>query len=601
MATCQDGGRAEVSADAGIKVAGIRWQANSIVETNFRLCTKGIYMLFDRLGIARKIHLVVVLFALVVSVLTLVAVVGLRHEAGVLERVALAEQTVVLATRMNTNIQVINGLQYQLVADPSGVAKLKERITAEDQLFAKRSAAARPAVAGEQAVLLEAIIGKHQIYRRAVDAVIKTAEDGLLIEQRLAAAQAADTLAGEARSAARAFFSRLETDAAAMSEEAKRNAAAAVWGMAGVALIGLILGVSLATAIARLGIIAPLSASVVGLRRLTAGDLNTEIAGLGRGDEIGHVAEAMQVFRDSLRRQRALEAEADANLAAREARAQRLEAMAIGFDRIATVMVDAVAAAATELQATAVNLSATADRASGSVGAVAVAAEQASANVQAVAAAAEELSASIIEISRQVSQENATAHEAVAETDQTGRTVEHLETAVQAIGESSRLIAGIAGQTNMLALNATIESARAGTAGKGFAVVATEVKQLAGQTAQATKDIGHRLNDVQGGTAATVKAIQDVASLIERIAGSANGIAAAVEQQSVATAEIARNIDQAAVGTASVSRTIAQVREEARAADASATQVSEAAAELSRQAELLREEVRRFLDEVRQA
>lgn len=556
-------------------------------------------MLLDRLRIASKIHLVVALFAMVVTAITMVAVTNLHHEADLLERVAQAERTVVLATRMNTNIQVVNGLQYQLVADPSKLTALRQRIAAEDKLFGERAIAARAAVQGEQAALLDAIIAKYQVYRGAVSAVVKAAGDDRPTEHRLAAAQAADVMAGEARTAARAFFARLESDAAALSVAATDDATAAVWQMGGLAVLGLAFGIGLASAIARLGITRPLSASVEGLRRLAAGDLSAEIAGLDRGDEIGRVAEAMQAFRDSLVRQRTLESEAAAQLAAREARTMRLETLTAGFDRVATSMVDAVAAAATELQATAASLSATADRASGSVAAVAAAAEQASANVQAVASAAEELSSSIAEISRQVSHENADARDAVAETDQTGQVVERLEAAVRAIGTSSRHIAVIAGQTNMLALNATIESARAGTAGKGFAIVASEVKQLAGQTAQATEDIGRRLNDVQGGTDATVRAIQEVAGLIDRIAGSANGIASAVEQQSAATAEIARNIDQAAAGTASVSRTIADVRQDAQAADAGAVQVREAAAELSRQAEHLREEVRRFLDDVR--
>ena len=558
-------------------------------------------MLLDRLRIAPKIHLVVALFAVVIAIITMIAVASLRHQAGSLEQVAQAERTVVLATRMNTNIQVVDGLQYQLVVDTADMAGLKARIAAEDKLFTERARGARQAVRGEQAALLEAIIGRYQVYRTAVDTVMQAAEAGLPAAQRLAAARAADALAGEARGAARAFFTRLESDAAALSVQASADAAAAVWEMAGLALLGLMLGVGVATVIARLGITRPLSASVAGLRRLVDGDLSADIAGLGRADEIGRVAEAMRAFRDSLVHQRALEGAMAADLSARAERAQRLEALTAGFDRVAMSMVDAVATAATRMQATAASLSATADRASVSIAAVASAADHASANVQAVASAAEELSSSIAEISRQVTHESVDARDAVAGTEQTGQVVERLETAVRAIGDSSRLIAGIAGQTNMLALNATIESARAGAAGKGFAIVATEVKTLASQTAEATQQIGHRLNDVQSGTEATVRAIHDVAGLIDRIAGSANGIAAAVEQQSAATAEIASNIDQAAVGTAAVSRTIAEVREQAQATDAGAAAVRTAAAELSQQAERLRQEVRSFLDQVRSA
>jgi methyl-accepting chemotaxis protein len=558
-------------------------------------------MMLDRLRIAPKINLVVLLFATVIALLTATAVFGLYDASSSVARISGAERSVALACRMNTNIQVNNGLQFQATADPAGATALRQRIGAEDTLFAERAAAAGRLVSGEQADLLATLVGKYATYRNAVEAVLSAAEGGQPLEKRLTAAHDADKLAGEARGAARAFFSRTEKDAAALETQASRDTSLGVWVMIGFAGVGLAFGIGLAALIARTGILRPLSASVDGLKRLADGDLATEIPGLHRADEFGQVAAAMQAFRDSLVHQRALEQAAATDRAAREARAQRLETLATGFDHVAMSLVESVAAAARDLQATASSLAGSADRTTTSITTMATAAERASSNVAAVAAAAEQLSSSISEISRQISQENDDARTAVAEIEQSGEAVERLTTAVGAIGDSAQQIAAIAGQTNMLALNATIESARAGSAGKGFAVVATEVKQLAGQTAQATQEIGRRLTDVETGTDATARAIRDVAGLIERIAGSANGIAAAVEEQSAATADIARNIDQAAQGTAAVSETVAGVRQDAEAAEAGAAEVRHAAAELAAQSDRLREEVHRFLEDVRRA
>jgi methyl-accepting chemotaxis protein len=218
-----------------------------------------------------------------------------------------------------------------------------------------------------------------------------------------------------------------------------------------------------------------------------------------------------------------------------------------------------------------------------------------------VASATEELSASINEIRRQVSESSRIAERAVDEAGRANVTVEALAREAQQIGEVVMLISDIASQTNMLALNATIEAARAGEAGKGFAVVAAEVKNLATQTAKATDDIGNRIGEIQGSTKGTVDVIASIRRTIEEISGISTAIASAVKEQGAATKEIARNVQQAAQGTGEVSSNIAGVTEAAEKTGTAASQVLGSAGAFSKQADVLRSEVERFLTTVRAA
>jgi methyl-accepting chemotaxis protein len=263
--------------------------------------------------------------------------------------------------------------------------------------------------------------------------------------------------------------------------------------------------------------------------------------------------------------------------------------------------VEIVASAAAQLESTAKSLGGSAEATTRQSSAVAAASEQAAVNIQTVASAAEELSTSIGEISRQVSESATIAREAVGQAQATDHQVEALSAAAARIGEVVRLINEIASQTNLLALNATIEAARAGEAGKGFAVVASEVKNLATQTAKATEDIGGQIAAIQTATTGAVSAIRSIGETIQRIDQIAGSIAAAVEEQSASTAEIARNVQQASAGTADVSSNIVTVTDAARQTGASAGEMLDSAGALGRESARLRDQVDRFLREVRAA
>lgn len=287
--------------------------------------------------------------------------------------------------------------------------------------------------------------------------------------------------------------------------------------------------------------------------------------------------------------------------AGRRDRRTTLEKLAGDFQESVGGVVGIVASAATELQAAAQTMTASAEEAATQSRVVDAASREASANVQSVAVATEELTSSVSEISRQVNESARIAGDATREADQTTAKMTHLSEGAQKIGVIVELINNIAAQTNLLALNATIEAARAGEAGRGFAVVAQEVKSLAEQTAKATAEIGSQVSDIQNSTADSVAAILGIAKVIKSMNEISSAIAAAVEEQGAATNEISRNVQLAAKGTGEVSDNISGITSSAGDTGAAAVQVLSSASELSRQSEKLRSEVDRFLATVNAA
>ena len=214
---------------------------------------------------------------------------------------------------------------------------------------------------------------------------------------------------------------------------------------------GLLLGAALAWLIGR-GISRPVVAMCAAMRALAGGDKTVEVPCVGRKDEIGQMADTVQVFKDNMiEADRLREETAKAKATAEAERKAGMLRLADTFEAGIKGVVGSVASQATEMQSSAQAMTHAAEEATHQATAVAASVEEASVNVQTVASSAEELSTSVLEIGRQVEQSSKIASQAVVEADRTNATVEGLNKTAQRIGEVVQLIETIAGQTNLLA------------------------------------------------------------------------------------------------------------------------------------------------------
>jgi methyl-accepting chemotaxis protein len=560
--------------------------------------------------IRTKLLVLVGVMSAVIAIVSGVGYYAMELEADYRERIESDLRRALGGSRINTNAMALNRAEFRLAAEPSEeqLKVVTKIIEEEKKTLESRLAELRRTVSPDQAKQLDVIGEAYKVYvvdlditleqvrRHGKDVTVGQAQRGII-----QAARESEAAVNKLRAAIRAYNDHVYKEANELSYEAHRFSRLTEIVVVVVGLVGVFGGIGFGYLLATFAIGKPLAASIVNVKALADGDKSTEIVGSERKDEIGQIATALKVFKDNLIEAERLRAEQQAEHQRQLERGQKIEASVASFEKVIAEVVNTVSSASTELQSTAQAMAATAEETTRQSTTVAAASEQATTNVQTVASATEEISASIKEIGQQVTQSSGMIGEAVRQANLSNEQVQGLTVGAQKVGDVVKMINDIAGQTNLLALNATIEAARAGDAGKGFAVVASEVKALANQTAKATEEIAAQIKAIQEATQSSAASIQGITETIGKVNETATTIASAVEEQGAATQEIARNVTEAAKGTQEVSSNIGGVSEAASQTGAAAAQVLASAGELSKNGELLKQQVDAFLREVRAA
>jgi methyl-accepting chemotaxis protein len=369
--------------------------------------------------------------------------------------------------------------------------------------------------------------------------------------------------------------------------------------------IGLLATLSfiIAGTIIALGIVRPLRQIEMVMTALASGDHQTAIPCIDRRDEIGDMAKAVAVFRNNAVEMARMQAEyehvrRDAETASRS----KVQVLALRFE-------DAVKAATEVVSDRADTIHRTAGQIAGSEQAgdnswslkIAEAAEQARHTVVAVTDATVQLTRSVDEVAAHGAAVAEVATAAVQELAGAEDRVRGLSETAGRIERVVALIGDIAQRTNMLSLNATIEAQRAGEAGKGFAVVAQEVKRLANQTAQSTREVAAEVAAIQAATCDTVEAIAGIGTAIRRMDALAEEVRVSVAHQADVTRTIERCVADVAAETQTLSDGVAAFTHSAALQCGAAAKVLWAAEDLAEPTRTLKDEVAGFLSSVRAA
>jgi len=553
---------------------------------------------------------IIVVLSLITGVMAWLGVSSLHSVSDHSDTMKRSAERALLATRANNNVVAMNRAEFRSAIDPRDENRLAARVVIDEQVkqLDERLAEIAKTKDEKTLALLPAVTSALAAYQAQLKQTLHSVDEAKSVDISQSAMKLRDAAmksqaaAEDLRVAIRAVATRMDERVIENNKAAEEEYASASRLLEILAVGSVLFGLLFGFIVGQYGVAGPIRAVVELLKQLAGGKYDVDVHGTERGDEVGDVARTAMVFKENglakIRMERE-QKEAEARVAAQR-RADMLK-LADGFERAVGEIVETVASASTELEASATTLTSTAERSQELATVVSAASEEASTNVQSVASATEELSSSVNEISRQVQESARMASEAVQQARATNDRVGELSKAASRIGDVIELINTIAGQTNLLALNATIEAARAGEAGRGFAVVASEVKALAEQTAKATGEISQQISGIQGATQVSVHAIREISGTIERLSEISSTIASAVEEQGAATQEISRNVQQAAEGTQQVSSNITHVQHGATETGSASAQVLSSAQMLSGDSNRLKSEVSKFLSSVRAA
>ena len=554
----------------------------------------------SRLSLTTKLYSIFALFAVLVAAITALSDYNGRQNAALTAAVATASQAAL-------NVERVNSLVYAVVMESRGVYMSTDpaKVKKFGNGLLKFNERILEVVKSWQALVQADDAEQFAAFRKRIGQFIDFRTE--LVRRGIEINAAAGREWGDNdanRQVRRALNKDLEALSKVYAERSRKLAqqtdtnhmmALVLTCLGALAMVAAVTGVLItARSVAR-----PLSVITQTIRRVAEGAEQVEVPHTSRGDEIGALARAIQIFQEAMQRNRNLNSQVLEDSRARDERARHIEASVDAFREAIGGVLRAVTENATSMRGTAETIASVSSDASGRAVAASGATEQASSNVSAVASAAEELSASVEEIGRQVRQSASAVEQAGLRTEKSVAEIEGLATATQRIDGVLSLIQAIAEQTNLLALNATIEAARAGDAGRGFAVVAHEVKALAEQTAKATAEIGQNVGLIQTSTRNSVDAVREIGNAMREINEVTSIIANAVGQQDAATREISANAQLAAQGNGTLVVNIGSLSDSIGTTSTAAASVLTASSDLTATAETLSREVESFFRNLR--
>jgi methyl-accepting chemotaxis protein len=554
----------------------------------------------SRLSLAAKLYLIFGLFAVLTAAITALSDYNTDRNTDLTEQVA-------TASRAALNVERINSLVYAVVMESRGVYMSTDPAVVKKygEGLLKFNAQILEVVKSWESLVQADDAEQFATFKKRVQQFVEFRAELVRRANEISPAAGREWGDNDANRTVRTALNKdLEAISKVYAERSKRLAqrtdenhglAFVLTCLGAFALLVVVIGILIiARSIAR-----PLSVITDTIKRVADGEDRVQVPHISRGDEIGSLARAIQIFQDAMERNRKLNSQVLEDSKARGERTKHIEASVEAFRGAIGEVLRTVNDSATSMRDTAQMIASVASDANGRAAAATGATEQASANVSAVAGAAEELSASVEEIGRQVRQSANAVEQAGQRTDRSVTEIEGLAAATQRIDGVLTLIQAIAEQTNLLALNATIEAARAGEAGRGFAVVAHEVKALAGQTAKATAEISENVGVIQTSTRNSVEAVREIGNAVREINDVTSNIAGAIGQQDQATREISQNAQLAAQGNVTLVTNISSLSEAMGKTSNAAESVLSSSSELTAMAETLSREVDQFFRNLR--